>query len=146
MNSLFGYSLLPCWRREVTAPFPVYLKATTDDSEMASIQDLLLPVGDLPPLNKDPRGSSSSPKSASSRETTHFTIEFILDTICPHSYVGLRNLNTAIEIYKEHHPEVTFEVTCSPLVLNPHAARSGKSAGFSPTRRFTSRWNGIPWF
>lgn len=99
---------------------------------MASIQDLLLPADDGQQLTKGPRGISPSPKPIASGETTHFTIEFILDTICPHCYVGLKNLNKAIEIYKGHHPEAIFEVTCSPLVLNPHAARSGKSAGFSP--------------
>lgn len=56
----------------------------------------------------------------------HFTIEFILDTICPHCYIGLKNLNVAIDIYKQRYPDATFEVTCSPIVLNPDAGRSGK--------------------
>ncbi|KAK6851269.1 thioredoxin [Apiospora arundinis] len=97
---------------------------------MASIKDLLSPADDQPTLGmwrkgqEEDRTGLSGIQRGSAAETTHFTIEFILDTICPHCYIGLRSLNTAIEIYRKRHPEAIFEVTCSPMVLNPHATRS----------------------
>ena len=100
---------------------------------MASIKDLLSPMDDQSTsamggegLREGHSGLPSTPHGFVVTETTHFTIEFILDTICPHCYIGLRSLNTAIEVYRKRHPEATFEVTCSPMILNPHAARSGK--------------------
>ncbi|ORY62562.1 DSBA-like thioredoxin domain-containing protein [Pseudomassariella vexata] len=54
----------------------------------------------------------------------HFIIEFILDTICPHCFIGFKNLERAIEIYKARHPGATFEITCSPFILNPLAPRT----------------------
>lgn len=99
---------------------------------MASIKDLLSPIDEQATASKEGTGQEKylterpGTQHSSAAETTHFTIEFILDTICPHCYIGLRSLNTAIEIYRKQHPEATFEVTCSPMVLNPHATRSGK--------------------
>ncbi|KAK7942845.1 uncharacterized protein PG986_011958 [Apiospora aurea] len=95
---------------------------------MASIRDLLSPMDEQPAVVRGATGyresytELSATQSGPIAETTHFTIEFILDTICPHCYIGLRSLSTAIEIYRKLHPEATFEVTCSPMVLNPHAA------------------------
>ncbi|KAK8069692.1 DSBA-like thioredoxin domain protein, partial [Apiospora phragmitis] len=97
---------------------------------MASIKDLLSPMDEQPTVvrektgQRENRNELTTTQRGSAAETTHFTIEFILDTICPHCYIGLRSLNTAIEIYRKQHPEAAFEVTCSPMVLNPHAARS----------------------
>ncbi|KAK8116103.1 thioredoxin [Apiospora sp. TS-2023a] len=98
---------------------------------MASIKDLLSPMDDQSTVARERAGLKeghaglpSTPLGFVVTETTHFTIEFILDTICPHCYIGLRSLNTAIEVYRKRHPEATFEVTCSPMILNPHAARS----------------------
>ncbi|KAK8121057.1 hypothetical protein PG999_005177 [Apiospora kogelbergensis] len=97
---------------------------------MASIKDLLSPIDEQATASKEGTGQEKhlterpGTQHSSAAETTHFTIEFILDTICPHCYIGLRSLNTAIEIYRKQHPEATFEVTCSPMVLNPHATRS----------------------
>ncbi|KAK7991833.1 hypothetical protein PG988_000627 [Apiospora saccharicola] len=98
---------------------------------MASIKDLLSPMDDQSTaamegegLREGHSGLPSTPHGFVVTETTRFTIEFILDTICPHCYIGLRSLNTAIEVYRKRHPEATFEVTCSPMILNPYAARS----------------------
>ncbi|KAK7931404.1 hypothetical protein PG985_002116 [Apiospora marii] len=100
---------------------------------MASIKDLLSPMDDQPTVDRDKeRAGQREDHTGPPRtqhgyvvaETTHFTIEFILDTICPHCYIGLRSLRAAIDVYRKRHPEATFEVTCSPMILNPHAARS----------------------
>ncbi|KAK8045261.1 hypothetical protein PG993_005285 [Apiospora rasikravindrae] len=97
---------------------------------MASIKDLLSPMDEQPTDFRETTGHRESYNGLSTTqhghvaETTHFTIEFVLDTICPHCYIGLRSLNMAIEVYRKRHPEATFEVTCSPMVLNPHAARN----------------------
>ncbi|KAH6647962.1 thioredoxin-like protein [Truncatella angustata] len=87
---------------------------------MASINELLSPVAE----------PSSSPEQSPQAfvgqkpESLHFTIEFVLDTACPHCYIGLKNLNAAIDAYKLQHPNATFEVTCSPVILSPSAGRS----------------------
>lgn len=94
---------------------------------MASIKDLLSPM-DGPEVEPDRHPYSTSTQEAAPPENPHFTIEFILDTICPHCYIGLRNLNTAIDLYKQRYPGATFAVTCSPIILNPTALRSGKSS------------------
>ena len=99
---------------------------------MVSIQDLLLPTEEEPPVS--PRGSAPGPAGAAAGPaapaaapgSTHFRIEFILDTICPHCYIGLKNLTAAIQIHQGRHPEDTFEVTFSPIILNRAASRSGE--------------------
>ncbi|KAI4604097.1 hypothetical protein KJ359_000225 [Pestalotiopsis sp. 9143b] len=103
---------------------------------MTSIQNLLSPIdsnGSQPEDRKPPIAAA-----AATSETSHFTIEFILDTICPHCYIGLRNLNTAIDLYKRQHAGATFEVTCSPIILNPVAGRSVDLKGnyYQHTRHF----------
>lgn len=99
---------------------------------MASIKDLLSPMAEAS-LSPGQSPRSDSKPYETTPENLHFTVEFILDTVCPHCYIGLRNLNTAIRIYKEKHPNATFEVTCSPIVLNPQAERSGKYPEPIPT-------------
>ncbi|CAJ2504872.1 Uu.00g122660.m01.CDS01 [Anthostomella pinea] len=92
---------------------------------MASIRDLLLPI-DVDPIKPKPREGKvpaddvNAPPQPSL--TSRFTIEIILDTICPFCYIGLNNLNTAIAIHQTQHPEAVFDVTCSPLVLAPSAS------------------------
>ena len=98
---------------------------------MVSIQDLLLPTEEEPVasprgLDERPGGKPASPtKVPVIASSTHFRVEFILDTICPHCYIGLKNLSAAIQIHQERHPEDTFEVTFSPIILNRAAGRSG---------------------
>ncbi|KAG8170222.1 hypothetical protein KVR01_000967 [Diaporthe batatas] len=53
------------------------------------------------------------------------TIQTFSDTVCPWSYIGKKNLDKAIDIYKQAHPEVNFEVTWNPFYLNPEAKVSG---------------------
>lgn len=93
---------------------------------MVSIQDLLLPTEAEPSVRS--RGYPLGPAAAAATAagSTHFRIEFILDTICPHCYIGLKNLTAAIQIHQEVHPEDSFEVTFSPIILNRAASRSGK--------------------
>ncbi|XXG95869.1 hypothetical protein Hte_002141 [Hypoxylon texense] len=57
-------------------------------------------------------------------ETTRFVVEFILDLVCPYCYITLKNLDTAVTLYKAKHPEAVFEVVCTPFMLDPLAARS----------------------
>lgn len=106
---------------------------------MASIKDLLSPMDEA----EEPAGISLG---TTVREKTavppdlHFNIEFVLDTVCPHCYIGLRNLNDAIAMFKKRYPQAMFEVTCSPVVLNPLAGRSGTY--LEPELvRFLNLWN-----
>lgn len=54
------------------------------------------------------------------------TIQTFSDTVCPWSYIGKKNLDKAIETYKEEHPDVDFEVTWNPFYLHPEAKISGE--------------------
>ncbi|KAK7750769.1 hypothetical protein SLS62_007321 [Diatrype stigma] len=115
---------------------------------MISIQDLLLPDED--PLAHHQRyhegmEAKRYPEgidlASTARITTHFQIEFILDTICPHCYIGLKNLTIAMQIHQERHPEDTFEVTFSPVMLSRGTSRSAydketfyHSFGWSPSQ------------
>lgn len=55
------------------------------------------------------------------------TIQTFSDTVCPWSYIGKKNLDKAIDAYKDQHPEVDFEVTWNPFYLHPEAKISGKA-------------------
>ncbi|KXJ84793.1 thioredoxin-like protein [Microdochium bolleyi] len=93
---------------------------------MSSLRDLLHPTDESPFSSP---GSVNTPipgKSASSTPITYLTIEYILDTICPHCYIGLRNLESAITTYRNRHPDVEFEVVCTPFILDPALYKPGK--------------------
>ncbi|KAJ1328129.1 DsbA family protein [Microdochium nivale] len=92
---------------------------------MSSLRDLLHPTDESPFSSP---GSVNTPipgSSASSTQMTYLTIEYILDTICPHCYIGLRNLEAAITIYRKRHPDVEFEVVCTPFILDPPLYKPG---------------------
>ena len=55
------------------------------------------------------------------------TIQTFSDTVCPWSYIGKKNLDKAIDAYRDQHPEVDFEVTWNPFYLHPEAKISGKA-------------------
>ncbi|RYP84889.1 hypothetical protein DL769_001083 [Monosporascus sp. CRB-8-3] len=96
---------------------------------MIGIQDLLLPTEEEPAA-KPAEVDGSRPAAAEPAErTTHFRIEFVLDTICPHCYIGLKNLTAAIQIHQELHPGDTFDVTFSPIILNRAAGRNADDKG-----------------
>lgn len=101
---------------------------------MASIRDLLLPVEDEEepkPATRETRNTPSAAAEATGTEEAapfHFQIEFILDTICPHCYLGLKNLMAAMQIHQQRLPGDTFEVIFSPLFLHRVASRSGEFA------------------
>ncbi|KAI1632861.1 thioredoxin-like protein [Biscogniauxia mediterranea] len=98
------------------------MSSSSSSSSSSSIHDLLSPSEDgAIRERREDRPKSGSPISGT---TTHFTIELIIDTICPHCYIGMKNLNAAIETHKARHPEATFELVCSPLVLYPASMRS----------------------
>jgi predicted DsbA family dithiol-disulfide isomerase len=54
-------------------------------------------------------------------------IQTFSDTVCPWSYIGKKNLDNAIEKYKEKHPDVEFKETWNPFYLNPEAKTSGEA-------------------
>ncbi len=94
---------------------------------MISIQDLLLPREEEQPPKHEVVGERRPRRADPEVRVTRFQIEFILDTVCPHSYVGLKNLVAAMQIHREQHPEDTFEVTFSPLLLDRADSQSGKT-------------------
>ncbi|ROW08447.1 hypothetical protein VMCG_03160 [Cytospora schulzeri] len=49
------------------------------------------------------------------------TIRTFSDTLCPWCYIGKKDLDRAMDIYKGQHPDVQFEVTWNPFYLNPKA-------------------------
>lgn len=61
--------------------------------------------------------------------TLTITIETFSDTVCPWSYIGKKNLDKAIDAYRDQHPEIDFEVTWNPFYLHPEAKISGKALG-----------------
>ncbi|KAH9884097.1 hypothetical protein F4778DRAFT_575646 [Xylariomycetidae sp. FL2044] len=103
---------------------------------MASIKDLLSPSEQETPDGPGDRGQAAmSDSRPMAQTTTHFNVEFIFDTHCPHSYIGFKHLLSAIEIHKARYPGATFELTCSPFFLDPDAAKSGYSKEFYYTTR-----------
>lgn len=58
------------------------------------------------------------------------TIQTFSDTVCPWSYIGKKNLDKAIDAYRDQHPEVKFEVTWNPFYLHPEAKISGEAPAF----------------
>jgi predicted DsbA family dithiol-disulfide isomerase len=63
------------------------------------------------------------------------TIQTFSDTVCPWSYIGKKNLDEALNIYKEQHPEVDFEMTWNPFYLNPEAKISGEAPKYVSLHR-----------
>lgn len=68
------------------------------------------------------------------------TIQTFSDTVCPWCYIGKKNLDKAIETYKEQNPNVEFDVTWNPFYLHPEAKISAYkkkdyiAARFGPSR------------
>jgi len=89
------------------------------------VQDLLIPDEDLSD-NSAKKGKAHIRPSPTSSETKYFVIEFIHDTVCPFCYIGMRNLFTAIDIYKSKHPDSVFETTSTPSILATTAKISRK--------------------
>jgi hypothetical protein len=91
---------------------------------MSRIQDLLIPTEPEPTIKVEPR--DSTPDGPSHGGSIHFSVEFVLDTICVYCFIGLKNLSAAMDMYRAQHPGATFEIVCSPFMLNPEASSSGK--------------------
>ncbi|KAI0899259.1 hypothetical protein F4806DRAFT_332152 [Annulohypoxylon nitens] len=109
---------------------------------MASIRDLLSPIVDRGSKEPEANSRDASPKLDNEPETTHFVVEFILDLVCPYCYIGFKNLTAAIETYTKNHPEATFDVVCSPYMLDPLATRSAydKSTYLNIPKRSIEYW------
>lgn len=61
-------------------------------------------------------------------------IQTFSDTVCPWSYIGKKNLDKAMDTYKQAHPEVNFEMAWNPFYLNPEAKVSAyKRKGYFAT-------------
>ncbi|RYO97053.1 hypothetical protein DL765_011351 [Monosporascus sp. GIB2] len=95
---------------------------------MISIQDLLLPTEEEAAAKPGGVGGGRPTAAEPAARTTHFRIEFVLDTVCPHSYIGLKNLTAAIQIHQELHPGDTLDVTFSPIILHRAAGRNASIA------------------
>lgn len=108
----------------------LYLKALHKAPTMISIQDLLLPNEDPLAHHERMEEKRTEPVDPAAGKSTHFQIEFILDTICPHCYIGLKNLTAAMQIHQEKYPDDTFEVTFSPVLISRAASRSGRFSHF----------------
>ncbi|KAL1867260.1 hypothetical protein Daus18300_006379 [Diaporthe australafricana] len=64
------------------------------------------------------------------------TIQSFSDTVCPWSFIGKKNLDKAIDTYKEQHPDVAFVVTWNPFYLHPEA----KISAYNKKDYYTSRF------
>ncbi|KAJ0109882.1 dsba oxidoreductase [Diaporthe amygdali] len=64
------------------------------------------------------------------------SIQTFSDTVCPWSYIGKKNLDNAIEAYKEQHPDVEFSVTWNPFYLHPNA----KISAYNKKKYYASRF------
>ncbi|RYO81013.1 hypothetical protein DL766_006602 [Monosporascus sp. MC13-8B] len=95
---------------------------------MISIQDLLLPTEEEPAAKPGGVDGGRPTAAEPAAMTTHFRIEFVLDTVCPHCYIGLKNLAAAIQIHQELHPGDTFDVTFSPIIIHRAAGRNASIA------------------
>ncbi|KAI1141513.1 hypothetical protein F5Y05DRAFT_263504 [Hypoxylon sp. FL0543] len=91
---------------------------------MATIGELLAPADDGNRVKSEVKEEGEAAEVGSISKSTHFTVEFILDVLCPWCYIGLKNLNNAITAYKDRHPGAIFEIICSPFLLDPLAPRS----------------------
>lgn len=54
---------------------------------------------------------------------TTFDIAIVSDTVCPWCYIGLRNLQKAIQQRQGQHPQDSFKLTWHPFQLNPQAPK-----------------------
>lgn len=59
---------------------------------------------------------------------TVIRIEAVTDMLCPWCYVGKKNLDRAIELYRETDPSAEFQVAWKPFYLSPAMKNSGRSA------------------
>src|SRR5579859_3840121 len=54
-----------------------------------------------------------------------FQIDVISDVVCPWCFIGKRNLERALEIWREKHPDESPTVRWHPFQLNPQLPASG---------------------
>ncbi|KAL0941846.1 dsba oxidoreductase [Colletotrichum truncatum] len=68
---------------------------------------------------------------------TVIQIEAVTDLLCPWCYVGKKNLDRAIDIYREMDPSVKFEVDWKPFYLIPALKSSGYDKRVFYKQRFS---------
>jgi predicted DsbA family dithiol-disulfide isomerase len=54
-------------------------------------------------------------------------IDIVSDIVCPWCYVGKRQLEAALELFRQQHPAVSVQVNWHPFQLNPDMQRTGIS-------------------
>ena len=54
-----------------------------------------------------------------------FQIDVISDVVCPWCFIGKRNLESALDLWRAKHPDETPTVRWHPFQLNPHLPESG---------------------
>ena len=54
-----------------------------------------------------------------------FQIDVVSDVVCPWCFIGKRNLESALEIWREKHPDETPTVRWHPFQLNPQLPATG---------------------
>ena len=65
-------------------------------------------------------------------------IDVVSDVVCPWCFVGKRQLEEAIDRYREAHPGIEFSIRWHPFQLNPDLPREGVSRSDYLRRKFGS--------
>jgi 2-hydroxychromene-2-carboxylate isomerase len=65
-------------------------------------------------------------------------IDVVSDVVCPWCFVGKRQLEEAIDRYREAHPEAEFSIRWHPFQLNPDLPREGVNRSDYLRRKFGS--------
>ncbi|EQB54086.1 hypothetical protein GCG54_00002624 [Colletotrichum gloeosporioides] len=68
---------------------------------------------------------------------TVIRIEAVTDMLCPWCYVGKKNLDRAMELYRETDPSAEFQVAWKPFYLSPAMKNSGYDKRTVYTRTFS---------
>jgi predicted DsbA family dithiol-disulfide isomerase len=63
-------------------------------------------------------------------------IDVVSDVVCPWCFVGKRQLEEAIDRYREAHPEAEFSIRWHPFQLNPDLPREGVNRSDYLRRKF----------
>jgi len=63
-------------------------------------------------------------------------IDVVSDVVCPWCFVGKRQLEEAIDRYREAHPEAEFSIRWHPFQLNPDLPREGVARSDYLRRKF----------
>lgn len=70
-------------------------------------------------------GSWAASPATPTKTPPRFEIDIHSDVVCPFCYIGKKYLDRAIALYQEQNPDAEFIVRWRPVILYPHARRSG---------------------